>query len=364
MVDLAAEARLFRTRLNSAKKAIAPDFEWYPYDSLSNVSHLTQLLGSSSEDVWQAAAEGGVLDLGCGDGDLSFLFESLGYRVTAFDYPVSNHNCMRGIWALQRRLQSRVSVQEVDVDSDPLALREHYGLTLFLGTLYHLKNPYSILDRLARHSRYCVMSTRVARCFPGGTPIPHEQPIAYLLAEDELNRDDSNFWIFSNSGLRRLIHRTGWEIIHYFNAGDTTASDPTAPEHDERVFCLLKSHYGLAHLELLDGWHDVEAYGCRWTKQRFQARMKTKGAKYTRLTLQLFAPPALIENLGELRLNASINGTSLQPATIAEPGAYTFERQIRDSDEEMLMSFCLDKALLPDDDPRERGIIVASLELT
>ena len=58
MVDLAAEARLFRTRLNSAKKAIAPDFEWYPYDSLSNVSHLTQLLGASSEDVWQAAAEG------------------------------------------------------------------------------------------------------------------------------------------------------------------------------------------------------------------------------------------------------------------------------------------------------------------
>src|SRR5271170_3247238 len=98
MSSLVEQAKRFRTNLDTARKrAAAADFEWYPYNSLSNVQHLETLLGTAHEYVMQSAREEGILDLGCGDGDLAFFLESQGYQVTCVDHPASNQNNMQGL---------------------------------------------------------------------------------------------------------------------------------------------------------------------------------------------------------------------------------------------------------------------------
>lgn len=44
-------------------------------------------------------------------------------------------------------------------------------------------------------------------------------PLAYLVEEDELNNDETNFCIFSEKALQRVLKRTGWDVIHYITFG-------------------------------------------------------------------------------------------------------------------------------------------------
>jgi tRNA (mo5U34)-methyltransferase len=364
MPSLVDQAKQFKSTLEAARKRAAPvNFEWYPYNSLSNAHHLEALLGSSHGYVMESARDQGVLDLGCGDGDLSFFLESLGYAVTAVDHPASNQNNMQGLRALHRELRSGVNVREIDVDRE-FPVDRKFGLAVCLGLLYHLKNPFFVLEHLARISKFCVLSTRIARRLPGGAPMPEGHALAYLLREDELNLDDTNFWIFSEPALRRLLERTRWEIVQFFTTGDKASSDPVSLDHDERAFCLLKSHYGCEHLELLDGWHHVEDSGWRWTEKKFAARATSRtGMKHSRISMRVFAPPLLIEKFGRISLQAKIDDTEVQPLVMREPGIHLFERRIPKPLEVTTVAFSLDNVLGPDQAySRELGIIVASLE--
>jgi tRNA (mo5U34)-methyltransferase len=369
MSSLVEQARQFGVVLQEARKRASAKFEWYPYDSLANVQHLEALLGAAPGAthayVMESARKEGILDVGCGDGDIAFFFESLGYNVTCIDYPPSNQNDMQGLRALHRELHSGVTVREVDVDSE-FPLDGKYGLTFCLGLLYHLKNPYFVLERLARTSRFCVLSTRIARCLPGGAPLPPGHALAYLLDEDELNLDDTNYWIFSEPALRRLLKRTRWEVVQFFASGDTVTSDPSSLDHDERAFCLLRSHYGNQHLDLLEGWHDIEGSGWRWTQRQFAARATSpSGLRHTRVAMHLFAPPFLIEKFGSITLSARIDDTEVQPLVMRDPGTHVFVRKIPQPSEVTSVVFQLDKFVGPDAEySRELGIIVASLEFT
>ena len=366
MPSLVEEARRFSAVLaDCRKRAAAADFEWYPYDSLSNVQNLEALIGGAHGYVLEVARDERILDVGCGDGDLAFLFESLGYDVTCVDYPPSNQNHMQGLRALHRELRSAVTVREIDVDSEfPLDMK--YGLTLCLGLLYHLKNPFFVLERLARISRFCVVSTRIARRLPDGARMPDGHALAYLLGEDELNRDDTNFWIFSEPALRRLLARTRWEVLEFFTTGDTASSDPVSLDRDERAFCLLKSHYGYQHLDLLEGWHPVEDSGWRWTERHFAARATSRvGMKHSKIAMRVFAPPLVIEKFGSVTLRAKIDDVEVQPLVIRDPGIHEFIRKIPKPSESTSVVFHLDRALGPEAGySRELGIIVASLEVT
>src|SRR5208283_2407249 len=80
-------AEQFREVLCRARLGIRnPGFEWYPYDTLSSLTHCNQLLRGANRAIF--GPDGGgrkVLDLGCADGELGFFLESLGYQVTAVD---------------------------------------------------------------------------------------------------------------------------------------------------------------------------------------------------------------------------------------------------------------------------------------
>jgi hypothetical protein len=66
-------------------------------------------------------------------------------------------------------------------------------------------------------------------------------PAAYLLGPDESNNDATNFWVFTDAGLKRLLDRTGWDLVTYRTLGDVARSNPWDNDRDERAFTLVKS---------------------------------------------------------------------------------------------------------------------------
>jgi tRNA (mo5U34)-methyltransferase len=363
IAQLVKEAKRFEVRLRQAKQQIGdPGFEWYPYDTLSALAHFDALLTGKRRGLLDG--RGRVLDMGSQDGELAFFLESLGYQVVALDHRAYNHNGMRGIRALKAALGSQVEIHELDVDRPFTLPHDTYELICFLGILYHLRNPFYVLEELARRTSHCLLSTRVARRFPDGKAMPANFALAYLLGADELNRDESNYFIFSEPGLRLMLERAHWQVRDFVSVGNASLSDPVHADRDERAFCLLESCYGrLANLELLAGWHESEETGWRWTEREFAVRLQAAAGRRL-LTMQVYLPPESLRRLGPVSLRATANGSALPPAIFDEAGLASYVRQLDAASGGIELRFHADKALMPDeDDTRERALIVVSIEV-
>jgi SAM-dependent methyltransferase len=365
--ELARKAAAFRKELLRVKRRLgSKELQWYPYDTLQVFPVLDKLLTGAHRDLLGLAGADPVLDIGCGDGDSAFFFESLGRNVDAIDYAPTNYNQMRGVAALARELKSSVGVYEMDLDSFFGLPRNRYGLTICHGLLYHLKNPYYLLEKLARVSRYCLLSTRVARLAPDHHRSFHEIPVAYLVDDLETNNDPTNFWIFSEAGLRRIFARTRWELCDYLTIGCREGSDPVSPDRDERAYCLLRSP-ALDRpwsVTLLDGWHALEGGHFRWTKQRFSVKLETSSAApCSELSLLFHLPKEHLAKLGPVTLSVAVNGNALPGETYTSHGEHTFSRRIPPGladGARLHVDFALDKALAPGArDARELGVAIS-----
>ena len=358
--DLVSRGEEFAKVLEEAKQRVPPRrWEWYRYDSLANLQHLDQLLTGDYRDLVQLSAGDPVLDFGCADGDLAFFLESLGLTVLTFDHVRTNHNGMMGVRALKQELTSSVQIHELDLDNNFEIPEGRYGLALLLGILYHLKNPFYVLETISKRARYCLLSTRITRLLPDRMTDVSKIPMAYLLGETELNEDATNFWIFSEAGLRRIVERANWRVVAFRTIGDTEGSDPVSLDHDERAFCLLESVYGMGHLELLDGWHVPEPAGWRWTERKFSIRLRGMAT----VTLRLFIPPHMIDQFGSITLSAEANGEPLAAETYTVPGAARYTRRLPAGQDPVDVVFTVDRVIPPSDvDCRELGMIVARLD--
>lgn len=240
--EVLSESTRWRQRMIEVKAANPPaDFTWYGYDILANAVHLDGLLKGQDRMIFDDIAGGTIADVGAADGDLGFMFAGLGYTVDIIDWPATNWNGLQGAKTLRTLLDSAATVHEVDLDTQFGLPRQAYDLVLLLGILYHLKNPYYTLEYLAKHTRYCLLSTRVTRRVRHDSTVIAGEPVAYLLDPDECNNDSTNFWIFTVSGLERLARRCGFVVRAVYTVGDVMDSNPQDPEHDERAFMLLES---------------------------------------------------------------------------------------------------------------------------
>lgn len=245
-IDIKTAALAFREKLKAIRAAapLSDGKPWYPYDILGNIWNLDGVLAGRSRGMFSHLRGVAVADIGAADGDLGFFLESLGAEVDLLDNPATGMNQMAGAHHLKRQLHSYARIHPIDLDTQ-FTLPRHYNITLLLGILYHLKNPFYVLEQLAKSSSTMLLSTRVAAFTaplgaPGRTRIA-DIPAAYLLDAREANNDSTNYWIFSDAGLRRLIHRTGWDIVDYKLMGETEASDPVTSSGDCRAFCYLRS---------------------------------------------------------------------------------------------------------------------------
>ena len=235
------EWRSHLTRIKSDSPP--PDFTWYGYDILSSVHLFDRTLVGSARDVFRTLDSRRIADIGAADGDLGFMFAELGFDVDLIDHPSTNWNGMRGMRALKNRLRSTAAIHIVDLDTQFDLPHADYGLVILLGILYHLKNPFYALEKIARSTRHCLLSTRVARFAGSPSTAIDALPVAYLLDAGEANNDATNYWIFSDAGLRRLVDRCGFDIVALKTFGDTRESNPSDMNHDERAFLLLRSRH-------------------------------------------------------------------------------------------------------------------------
>jgi tRNA (mo5U34)-methyltransferase len=233
---IATEQNLWEIKLAQRPKSF-----WYPYRTLNHVEDLEKLASTAGLGLLELCRGpyGKVADIGCADGDLAFFLERQGFSVDVIDNEYTNFNHLEGVRILKAALNSSVVIQSIDLDSQFSLTGEKYDAIFFLGTLYHLKNPFYVLENLGRITKYCFVSTRIAKQTCDGQSLSR-YPLAYLLAPQECNNDDTNFWVFSDYGLKRLIDRTGWNLLSYVTIGDTASSTPADPERDERAFCLLE----------------------------------------------------------------------------------------------------------------------------
>jgi 2-polyprenyl-3-methyl-5-hydroxy-6-metoxy-1,4-benzoquinol methylase len=244
-------ARAFADGLTTLKPKLAPAEFWYPYGSMLNFNHLDALLTGPNRNLFRDIDPKRAADIGAADGEVSFFLEQEGWEMTIIDNPRTNWNGLKGAKLLQQATGSKVNIREMDLDSQ-FALKERYDLVFFLGILYHLKNPFYILEQLSNSAMYALVSTRIMRWSAPATSadsvagsssrqLLEQLPLAYLLGPTECNNDSTNYWIFSDTGLRRLLDRTGWDILDYCIMGKAGEADPYTAENDARAFCLIRS---------------------------------------------------------------------------------------------------------------------------
>jgi 2-polyprenyl-3-methyl-5-hydroxy-6-metoxy-1,4-benzoquinol methylase len=366
MGELSRRADAFRRTLAEARSRSQGVFDWYPHDTLGNVVAIEQLVGPEVSQLVELAGGEPVLDAGCADGDLAFLLESLGCEVHAIDDPVNNYNAMLGVRALASALASKVRVEAADLDAQFALPSASYGLALVLGLLYHLKNPFYVMERISRHARHCLVSTAITDYVPGLYETVTGTSVTYLADVYEVNRDSTNYWFFSDAGFRRLLSRANWDIVSYYLTGGEGESGPGAIGA-KRAFCLARSRYPRdgAVVLLGRGWHEAEQGGWRWTERRFSMRLTSSVVGGTgEIRMDLYVPEAALAGGEQLILRAVANGVSLPEERFGDAGprAYVRRLPVSTSQADVRIDFTLNRALPPDaDDPRERGIIVRAI---
>lgn len=355
----------FREHLKSVKDqaALPEGVSWYPWNSLAGLEMLDRMLGGNASKLARMIGSDPVLDIGCGDGDVAFFLESLGHTVDAVDYAATNYNHMLGVHTLKQHLRSGIGIHTVDLDTRPHLPKANYGLCIMLGVLYHLKNPFLLLETLARHSRHILLSTRIASFSPDKKVNFGGLPVAYLVDDDELNHDRTNFWIFSEEGFKRIVRRSGWNVTHYASNGSGREGDPVSSAGDVRAFILAQSRYAAAasNLQLEQGWHRAEEGHWRWTARKFSVRLDLAlPLAPATLRFVFHIPEVWFQQHPALTMSARINGIPLAPMTFSTPGEHEFVGELpQSSPGPVTAEFELDRALAHTGaDERELGVLV------
>lgn len=362
---LKQRAQQFHERLQAIKRStpLPKGIEWYPWPSLGQFDILDEFLHGETAALLDLIGRQTVLDIGCGDGDVAYFLEHLGCRVNVVDYAHTNYNALLGVRALKEKLGSSIGIHAVDLDRRPHLPVEHCGLTIMLGVLYHLKNPFLVLETIAQHSRYLFMSTRVAAFGPDHKHRISELPVAYLVEADELNHDYTNYWIFSEEGLKRIMHRAGWDLLHYTTRGPIDTADPVSPKHDARAYLLAKSRIAAAPsvFKAMAGWHEVEQGSWRWTERKFSLELDVQESRSPATLRFLFQlPEALFKDAASVTLSARVNGEQLAPAAYTHFSEQEYQARVDHvSAGPVYIEFELDRAIAPSlNDQRELGVLV------
>jgi tRNA (mo5U34)-methyltransferase len=180
-----------------------------------------------------------VLDIGAWDGLYSFAAERLGAkRVVALDHfvwsidrealeerrrrglPKEHPEGVRGVWRpdtlpgkrgfdlAREALGSRVEAVVADFMTADLAELGTFDVVLFLGVLYHLRNPLVALERLAAVTGGLAVIETEAAVFPGS----RDRAFCEFF-EREYKGDPTNWWLPNERAVVDLCRAAGFENV-------------------------------------------------------------------------------------------------------------------------------------------------------
>ncbi len=152
-----------------------------------------------------------VLDIGAWDGFYSFEAERRGAaRVLATDsysWVGDGWGTKQGFELARRSLGSRVEDAEIDVMELSPERVGTFDLVLFLGVLYHLRNPLDAIERVASVTAgRLILETELALDW-----IP--RPAAMVFPGEELNADPTNWFSFNTKALIGLLRANGFTSV-------------------------------------------------------------------------------------------------------------------------------------------------------
>jgi tRNA (mo5U34)-methyltransferase len=173
-----------------------------------------EVLRASADAFFNMPLSGkSVLDIGCYDGFYSFEALRRGAaHVLAADHFMwhSDPRC-REAFELAR---SRIAPDLPDIDIDVLDMTQEvpgkFDIVLFAGVLYHMRNPFLSIERVAPLVReVMVLETHL-------DALEEVRPAMIFYPTDEQNNDPSNWWgpnpacveaMLTDVGFSRIVHR-------------------------------------------------------------------------------------------------------------------------------------------------------------
>jgi tRNA (mo5U34)-methyltransferase len=156
-----------------------------------------------------------ALDLGCRDGFFAFELERRGARVVALDYTRSDAT---GFALAARLLGSAVQHRFDNVYNVGPESYGQFDLVLFLGLIYHLRDPVRALDRIRSVCRPgSLLFVESAVDPPRGEPA---LPLWRFAPRDSHNGDGTSKWIPTLAGLQAVLSECQFEPLAAAEHGD------------------------------------------------------------------------------------------------------------------------------------------------
>jgi tRNA (mo5U34)-methyltransferase len=151
-----------------------------------------------------------VLDVGAWDGYFSFAAERHGAsRVVASDW----HSWVGDNWGNKASFdfvknQLNSNVDELICKAEELPTEgEKFDIVLLLGVTYHVKNPIALIERVSKRSIERVVIETEYR--DDGL----SEPVLYLIPDDSLNNDNSNWNVPNFNGVKAMMEMAGLKDI-------------------------------------------------------------------------------------------------------------------------------------------------------
>ncbi len=168
-----------------------------------------------------------VLDIGAWDGFYSFECEKKGARVTAID----NNQHMRGhngFDVAKLILDSKVEHYEMDFFDVTEKLKKEFDVVLFLGVLYHLKDPLRALEALS------IITREVLIIESHYVEYGDEIPLMRFYPGTELNNDPTNWWGPNIPALISMLKVAGFRCV------DVVNQSLSGTDHDRAILRAYK----------------------------------------------------------------------------------------------------------------------------
>jgi tRNA (mo5U34)-methyltransferase len=186
-----------------------------------------------------------VLDIGTRDGFFAFECERRGAEVTAIDYMPPEET---GFPVACELLGSRVEFVQENVYE---LSQERYGefdLVLFLGVLYHLRDPMLALDSIRNVARgRLIVETQVIDDALLTSPGEFKRlvdlnseltalPLMQFYPGDALNGDATCVWAPNEACLKAMLEETGFEVESQLRLGQRGIAFANWADDDDRAY--------------------------------------------------------------------------------------------------------------------------------
>ena len=154
-----------------------------------------------------------VIDVGCWDGYNSFEAERRGAsRVLATDHFAWSDRCWgsRDSFELARtELRSNVDVMDIDLPELTPERVGTFDVVLFLGVLYHLREPLATLTQMAKLcDKLLVVETHLDALDVG-------RPAMIFYPTDELAGDPTNWWGPNPACVEAMLRDAGFTTVEH-----------------------------------------------------------------------------------------------------------------------------------------------------